>query len=534
MSAEQANLNVPRLLASAAARQPQMPAIIFGDQQIGFAEFDALARRAATALAELGVGAGDRVALWLPNVPAWPILYLACCHLGAIAVAVNTRFRSVEVADIVGRSGAKVLACWPGFRHIDFLSILGEVDPAALAHLQAVIVYGEPPASPPPSIERLKLVRWPDMLERPALETSRASADTPCNIFTTSGTTKAPKFVLHRQGAIAAHAARVARAFGLAGGDVRSLAMLPLCGVFGFNQALSAWAAGTPLVLMEIFDVEQALALIERHRITQLFGSDEMFDRLLAAAPGDVAFPGVRWAGFAGFNTSLSDIVARADARGLKLAGLYGMSEIQALFARQDIAAPVADRSEAGGIPVSPLTRVRARDPETGAILGHDQPGELEVTGPSLMVGYYGNASATAETMLPDGYLKTGDLGLTRADGRFTFLTRMGDVLRLAGFLVSPMEIEAHLQTHGSVEAAQVVAVARPEGVKPVAFVVLRPGASFDEAALIAHCHGALANYKVPIAVVPVEDFPRTPSANGAKIQRTRLRDMASARLAGA
>jgi len=303
--------------------------------------------------------------------------------------------------------------------------------------------------------------------------------------------------------------------------------------VFGFNQTMATWASGAPLVMMELFEVERALALIEQHKITQLFGSDEMMDRLLAAQPGnDMAFPSVKWCGYAGFNTALNDIVARADRRGLKLAGLYGMSEIQALFSREKIGASAEERSEPGGWPVSPLTRVRIRDPETGKLLGHGQPGEIEVSGPSVMVGYFNNAQATAETLLADGFLRTGDLGLTHGDGRFTFLTRMGDVLRLAGFLVSPLEIESHLQSHGSIEAAQVVAVARPEGVRAVAFVVLRPGAAFDEGTLIAHCKAGLANYKVPLAVIPVEDFPRTPSANGAKIQRNKLRDMASERLA--
>jgi fatty-acyl-CoA synthase len=522
---------VPGVLAAAAARRPHAPAYIQGDTVISFADLDRLARQAAGGLAALGIGKGDRVALWLPNVPAWPILYLACCHLGAIAVAVNTRFRAVEVADIVARSGAKVLACWPNFKQIDFLAILGEIDPQALAGLQSVILYGDIPATPPRAIERLKLVPFEKLLESPALADSAATPDTPCNIFTTSGTTKAPKFVLHRQGAIAAHAARVARVFGFNDGDTRGLLMLPFCGVYGFCQAMTNWAAGAPLTVMELFDVERANALIEQQRITYLLGSDEMYDKLLTAKGGDVAYPMVRWAGYAGFNTSLTDIVERAERRGLTMCGLYGMSEIQALFARQRLDAPASERKEAGGAPVSPLIEVRVRDPETGKLLGHGEPGELEVSGPSLMAGYFQNEPATREAMLPDGFLRTGDLGLTHADGRFAFLTRMGDVLRLAGFLVSPAEIENHIQNFPGIEAAQVVAVARPDGVRAVAFVVLKPGAGFDETGVIAHCKAGLANYKIPAAVIPVEDFPRTPSANGAKIQRNKLREMAAQKL---
>ncbi len=522
---------VPGMIQAASAKRPNAPAYIQGDTVLSFADLDRLSRQAASGLAALGVAKGDRVALWLPNVPAWPILYLACCHLGAIAVAVNTRFRAVEVADIVSRSGAKVLACWPHFKQIDFLGILGEIEPAALSGLQSVIVYGETPAATPRALERLSLIAYDRLLDHPPLETSAASPDAPCNIFTTSGTTKAPKFVLHRQGAIAAHAARVARVFGLNDGDTRGLLMLPFCGVYGFCQTTANWAAGAPLVVMELFDVERANALIEKHRITYLLGSDEMYDKLLSAAPGEIAYPTVRWAGYAGFNTSLLDIVERAEARGLTMCGLYGMSEVQALYARQRLEAPASERKEGGGALTSPLAQVRIRDPETGKLLGHNQPGEIELSGPSLMAGYFQNEDATRETMLPDGFIRTGDLGMTYPDGRFAFLTRMGDVLRLAGFLVSPAEIENHIQNFPGIEASQVVAVARPDGVRAVAFVVLKPGASFDEAALIAHCKAGLANYKVPAAVIPVEDFPRTPSANGAKIQRNKLREMAAARL---
>src|SRR5260370_6824826 len=114
---------------------PESPAFLHGDRAISFAELHEQALRAAQGLADLGVGPGDRVALWLPNMPAYPILYFACMRLGAIAVAVNTRYRAVEVADIVGRSGAKVLACAPGFRGIHFVSTLAPIHPATLAAL---------------------------------------------------------------------------------------------------------------------------------------------------------------------------------------------------------------------------------------------------------------------------------------------------------------------------------------------------------------------------------------------------------------
>src|SRR3982750_2230301 len=142
------------LLADVADATPDAPAFIHGERRLSFVELLDCAARAAQGLSDLGVGPGDRVALWLPNTPAYPILYFACARVGAIAVAVNTRYRAVEVADIVGRSGAKVLACAPGFRRIDFLSILAEVEPAALDKLAAIVVVGDEPSTAPPAIER--------------------------------------------------------------------------------------------------------------------------------------------------------------------------------------------------------------------------------------------------------------------------------------------------------------------------------------------------------------------------------------------
>jgi len=519
------------LLAEWAEQTPDAPALLHGERTISFAELHEQALRAARGLSDLGVGPGDRVALWLPNVPAYPILYFACARLGAIAVAVNTRFRAVEVADIVGRSGAKVLACAPGFRRIDFLSILAEVEPAALDRMAAIVIVGDEPATAPPAIERLRRVPFERLLSRPRHGENHAASKAPCNIFTTSGTTSAPKFVLHRQGAIATHAQEAARALGFHAPDTLTLAILPLCGVFGFNQALTTLAAGKPSVLVESYEIEEIARLIAQHRPSTLLGSDDMVARLLELVPGERPFPSVKWMGYAGFNAALENIAEVAEKRGLILRGPYGMSEVQALYAMQPIDAPVSERKKGGGLPCSPFAHVRVRDPETGELLGVGQPGALECAGPSLMVGYWGNEEATAAAFTPDGYLRTGDLGQLEANGSFTFLSRMGDVLRLSGFLVNPLEIETHIQKLPAIAGCQTIALPRPDGVRAVSFVMLKPGAALDEAAVIAHCKGGLANYKVPMRVFAIDDFPKTPSPNGFKIQRTRLREMAAERL---
>lgn len=504
------------------------PALLDRGRPVSYRELVRRSRRVARGLHALGVRAGDCVALWLPNVPAWLEIFFACAQLGAIAVSVNTRFRSHELGDILHRSRARVLAFWPGFKGIDFAGILSGCDPQALEHLGSMVLYAEHEAGAAPTGTLLgkRAIGYAALAGGDDLPDGGAAPESGCAIFTTSGTTRAPKFVLHDQRTVIRHAFDVVAAFGL-GPDAVLLLAPPLCGVFGFCTALAGIAAARPVVMTPAWDAQQAARDLVTHRVTHCNATDEAIAQLLDAGG---AFPATRFFGYAAFNPAQGDIVARAEARGLRLVGLYGSSELQALFARQDENAPAAERALAGGRPVSAAARVRARDPESGEVLSHGVPGELEFLAPaSQMAGYHGDAGATRDALAADGWFRSGDLGHTLADGRFTFLTRMGDSLRLGGFLVSPAEIEAAVQSAAGIAACQVVGVQRPSGLAPVAFVVPQPGAAFDEAAVLAHVAGQLARYKVPVRAFAVEAFPVTPGANATKIQKGRLREMAEA-----
>ena len=505
------------------------PALLDRGRPVSFRALTDESRRVAQGLRGAGVQPGDCVALWLPNLPAWLATFLACAQLGAIAVSVNTRFRSHELADILQRSRARMLVFWPEFKGIDFTGILGACDPRALEHLKSIVAYGETGGQAPATMLGKSALSYQSLAGGAPLLESRAAPEAGCAIFTTSGTTKAPKFVLHDQRTVIRHAVDVVKGFSI-GPESTMLLAPPLCGVFGFCIAMAALAAGRPAVMSPAWNADQAAKDIVAHRITHINATDEAAAQLLDI--DGLSFSNVRFLGYAAFNPAQADIVERADARGLKLVGLYGASEVQALFSRQDENRPIGERMPAGGRPVSLATRVRARDPESGAILPHGVPGELEFFAPSSrMVGYYGNPDATAQAFSADGYYRSGDLGHTLADGRFVFLTRMGDALRLGGFLVSPAEIEAAVQEISAIAACQVVAIPRAEGLVAVAFVILQHGAAWDEAAVIAHVAGRLARYKVPRRVFPIDAFPVTPGANATKIQKGKLRDMAEALL---
>lgn len=536
------NNPLPEILTDLPSGKHNDPAILYcretsrdGDclEIISYGEFERRVARVAKALRDLGLNEGDRLALWLPNVPAWLILYLAAARLGIIAVAVNTRFRAQEVADIIARSAPKALALWPGFKGIDFSAILGEVPIDALSALHTIITYDEGEAVPDRVVAR-RTVRYADLEKAaPVSALSTLSPSTPSILFTTSGTTRAPKFVVHDHRSITAHARDVALGFGFTAPDAVILQALPLCGVFGFSQSMATLAAGCPMVMLPAFDGAKAARLISANRVTHFNGADEMFLRVMEAADTDKhSLASLRLGGYAAFaNAQGSVIVAEGDKRGITLVGLYGMSEVQALYARHPETASAERRALAGGIPVSPRAKVRVRDPESGALLPPGQAGELELAGPSRFAEYWNDPAATEKTLTADGFVRSGDLGYVTDDGGFVFLTRMGDSLRLSGFLVNPAEIENFIEREEGVSGCQVVGVESARGTRPFGFVTLAPGAAFDEASLLARCGHAMAKYKVPVRIVALDTFPVTVGANGVKIQRAKLREMATAKL---
>jgi len=516
---------LPELLQQTAARCGDATALIDGGNAVSFAGLDDQARRLANGLARLGVVHGDRVAVWLPNRTAWLTVLFALSRLGAIAVCVNTRFRAAEVEDILTRARVRALVYEPGFKGIDFDAILAETGPAALEHVQWTITAG------PAATDGHGRVRLDDLFVAGDPGPVTASPGDGAVIFTTSGTTSKPKFVVQSQGSLSRHAEDVAGAFGYRAVGSVLLQALPLCGTFGLAQALAGIAAGCPSVLLTLFDGAEAARAVREHKVTAFNGSDEMFRRLLeAGAPGDLA--SLAGCGFACFvEPDPLELVEAADKAGLRLFGLYGMSEVQALYAHQPGDLPASERALGGGQLTSAEASARVCDPETGGMLPAGTSGELQLKGPSLFTLYFEDDPATQAAITDDGYMRTGDLGHLLPDGRFVFEARMGDSLRLGGFLVNPGEIDSWLERHDQVAASQTVGIEMDGRLRPVTFVIGAPGSPFEEAALIAHCRQGLAGFKVPARIFAVEGFPTADGPNGTKIQRGQLRAMARERL---
>ncbi|MDY7579742.1 AMP-binding protein [Herbaspirillum sp. RTI4] len=523
--------SMPQLLARNVAQRGDAVAFIDDGRDITYREFDAMVCSSAAWLKSKDIGAGDIVAVWLVNRIEWMALYFGLAHLGAAMMTVNTRYRSHEVEYILERSKPKMLVLQLNFRKIDFPAVLRDVSHAAAASLTCVaVVNGD--ASQPADILGKPTVVFDMATAAAATAPVSDAADALSILFTTSGTTSGPKLVMHPQRTLAWHSQHVAHAYGFEAPGVRLLAALPFGGVFGFNSALAAFAAGKPIVLMDTFAGPAAAQLINRHQLTHVFGSDEMFRRIIENVDGHDPFPSARVFGFSTFHPGMVDFGREAWDRRIPMTGLYGSSEVQALFSLQQHHLPISDRIDGGGMPAGKDVQIRIRDIDSGAILPQGQSGAIEIRSSSNFIGYLNNQDATDKAIDTEGFFRTGDVGYLREDGSFVYQTRQGDAMRLGGYLVSPMEIEDALKTMPGVVDVQVVAVDIARQLRAVAFAIAMPGYQLNEQEMIAATATTLAAFKVPAHIWTIDEFPTTQSSNGTKIQRAKLRDMAVQRLA--
>jgi fatty-acyl-CoA synthase len=532
---------VGHMLAAVGARHAGREAIVGDDRRIAYAELYREAERYARAFLALGVGKGDKVALWLPNRPAWLFAQYGCALIGAVVVALNTRYKARELGYILAQSDATSLLLTDHLGPVDYLEILGEALPGLASavpgeleadgfpHLRRVIVDADDPY---PGCLRLS-----DALEAGAdgaldaalaRAAARVAPDDPLTILYTSGTTSFPK------GAVISH--RNAVPHGWYCGEVlavtpadRVLHALPFSGTWGgLNIPLTTLSHGGTLVLMETFEPGVTLHLMERERITMWNAVDAMAIGVLDH--GDLARrdrSALRTGGFGmtggGRDGLFEEILGRL---GVPLAYQpYGMTELNALCMHHRLDESAGSRALPGVWPAEGV-EVRVVDPDSGEDAATGEEGELWFRGPLVTRGYYRKPDETAKAFTADGWFKTGDLGVRDAEGRTIFKGRLREVLRISHFMVAPAEIEAFIMEHPAVLQAFVIGVPDPRlNEAAVAYVIPRPGAPLTPEEVIAHCRGRIASYKVPRQVRIVSDVPRTLGPHGDKVQKGRLRE---------
>ncbi|HEY3066026.1 MAG TPA: AMP-binding protein [Methylomirabilota bacterium] len=529
----------PALLDAIAAAYPEREAMVFGDERVTFAELRRRTLVLARGLAALGIGAGDKVAVWLPNRPAWFVTQYACARLGAVVVALNPRYKAHELAYILGQSDSMALVLTDHLGAIDYFETLhdvlpelaaavpGEVQSAKLPLLRHVIVDADDPY---PGCHR-----WQDLMDVGQREDTDVAprAPGPDDVFTilyTSGTTSFPKGALITHRNCVPHGWHCGEVLRLTADD-RVLHALPAAGTWGgVNIPLTAWSHGARLVLMDAWDPERALALIERERCTVFNAVDTMLKPLLEHSRFDrYDRSSLRTGGFAsvgGGGPAMFDAVVKR--LGVPLAFQpYGMTEVNAMALLHDLDEPLEMRAQPGIVP-APGLEVRVVHPETGRPCRAGEEGELQLRGRLVTRGYYKKSEETRAAFTDDGWFRSGDLAVQDDRGHTIFRGRLKETLRISHFMVAPGEIEAFLQSHPDVDQAFVVGV--PDAAVnevPVAYVIPKPHARVSEDELRAFCRGKIASYKIPRSIRFVSDVPRTPGPHGDKVQRGKLREQA-------
>lgn len=527
------------LLDTVAARHGAREAIVFGDRRLTFAAFRECSDRLARGLAALGIGRDDKVAIWLPNRPEWFFAQYACARLGAVVVALNPRYRAHELTYILRQSDARALLLTDHLGGIDYfetlhevlpelpLAVPGELDAATAPMLKHVIVDADDPY---PGCHRLQ-----DLLDLGATAAAGGPPPPPGpdDIFTllyTSGTTSFPKgaMITHRN--CVPHGWNVGEVLRMTPDD-RVLHALPAAGTWGgVNIPLVTWSHGACLVLMDVFDPLRALRLIERERCTVWNAVDAMVKAMLEHPDLDrydrasLRTGGIGSTGGGGHGLFEAWVETIGVRQGYEP---YGMTEVNAMALYHDLDEPLELR-KLPGVKPAPGLEARVVDPETGAPCGPGEAGELQFRGELVTRGYYKKPEETAAAFTPDGWFRSGDLGVRDEARRTIFKGRLRETLRISHFMVAPGEIEAFLMAHPDVAQAFVVGVPDPKlNEAPVAYVVLRDGAFLTEAALRAFCRGKIASYKIPTVIRFVKDVPRTPGPHGDKVQRGKLREQA-------
>jgi len=528
------------LPAQAAARWGSREALRFQERRWSFAELSASIDDAARGLMVLGVEPGEKVSLWMVNRPEFIQTTYAVIKIGAVLIPVNTRFRTEDVAYVLGQSDSTTLVISERSGPIDYLAMLREVVPSlGTGHseladprfpmLRRVIVVGDG--------RHPGTVHWEDMRqagasgEKRELE-RRAEAVSPDDLaflMYTSGTTGFPKGVMHSHAIVRNVIDRASR-MGITETDV-IMNYLPLFHLYGFSEGLlMSMLTGARQVLTETFAPEEVLDLIRQEAATLLSGFDIHFKELCEAqerGPRDVS--SIR-TGILASGMSSSVPTARRARRvfGKSFLSGYGMSEFGVGATLSFLDSTEEQCVEASGYP-APGYEIRVVDPETGRDRPRGEPGEILVRSYMLMQGYYKKPEETERTIDTDGWLHTGDMGILRPDGHLRFVGRYKDMLKIGGENVDPMEVEAYLMGHPAINLAAVVAYpdARLSEVG-VAFVRLEPGQALTEEQVLAYCRGKIASFKIPRRVIFVDEYPMTSSG---KIQKAKLREEALRRI---
>ncbi|WP_243696001.1 long-chain-fatty-acid--CoA ligase [Labedella phragmitis] len=523
------------------SRHRRRTAVEFFGAQTTYDELADQVSRVAEGLRKLGVKEGDRVALVLPNCPQHVVAFYAVLRLGAIVVEHNPLYTDRELRHQFEDHGARVAIIWDAvYDTVDgFPADIG-VDHIVAVDMTEALPLGKRLALrlPVPKARELRaamtkrpkrrrFLAWSSLVESRRLSRrhARPTLDAVAALQYTSGTTGTPKGVVLSHRNLRANAMQC-RAWvpGLREGDETFYAVLPMFHAYGLTVCLiTAMSIGAKVVLFPRFDVGLVADASTSSPPTFLPAVPPIYDALTRTASGKskLDLSHVRFSISGAMSLPVSTVTRWEEATGGLLVEGYGMTESSPV----SLGNPMGHTRRPGAVGVPfPSTRIRVVDPADPTIdRDPGEPGELLVQGPQVFQGYWRRPDATAETLLADGWLRTGDIVTVSPDGFVTVVDRVKELIITGGFNVSPSEVEEVLVSHPDIAEAAVVGLARDSGGEDVAAaVVLNAGAVFDPDALKEFCRARLARYKVPRRFVEADSLPR--SLVG-KVLRKRVRE---------
>lgn len=461
-----------------------------------------------SALTEHGIREGERiVAVTVDN-----ILFLACLFaaskLGCTLVPLNTKLGDGVVAEMCDHLSAAII----------------------LSDAQIQVPTGYETSQMASGADTQGKARFRLMVSRSRDNAISAVKDWSTGshaliIFHTSGSSGFPKFAGHSETGVLAHLDAVISRLEFSA-ESASLQILPGIGVFGFVQLVSAILAGAETYLVGKFDEEKCRSIIAAAKVTHIFGSDEIYQRIFDGFSGTVSVPPIKTTIFASFNPALRDLPDAARRQGLLLRGVWGMTEMLALFSVRAASGHGAMLAKAGGTPVAAGSRFKVVGMDRETTQDSLGAGKLFVKGPSLMLGYLQPDGSYALDLDKGGYFDTGDIAKLNDEDEFEFLFREKEYIRVSGYLVNPLEIESRFERVGGLKGFCVVQVSTDRGVRPFLFAEGTQTPTVQEK--LEQLIQELPKYQRPVGISFLEEFPKIAGANGEKIDRRSLEKLAS------
>ncbi len=501
-----------------------------------YAQFKRDIDECAAALISLGVKAGDHVAIWATNVPAWYITFWATTKIGAVLVTVNTEYKIHEIEYLLRQSDTHTLVMIESYKDINYKGIIQELCPELKSLTPGASLYSKNL----PFLRNVVTVgfsmdgclTWEQMLERASLvpneevrrRASLVKPDDVCNMQYTSGTTGFPKGVMLTHRNIVNNGKTIGDRMDLSTAD-RMMIQVPMFHCFGMVLSMtSTMTHGGTLCPIPYFSPKSSLACINDEHITCFNGVPTMFVAMFAHPDfAKTDFSYIRTGIMAGANCPAELMRRAADEMNMKeIISVYGQTEASPGCTMGEVNEDIDHRVETVGS-AFPGVECKIIDPETGNELPDGQSGEFVARGFNIMKGYYKMPEATAQAIDADGWLHSGDICMRTPDGYYKVTGRLKDMIIRGGENLYPREIEEFYLTNPKVRDIQVVGVPdQTYGEECCAWVILHKGETADEAEMKAFGKASIARHKVPRYFIFVKEFPMNAAG---KILKYKMRD---------